>query len=275
MHRICPPQSCEWFQVWWCGGPIASKLSERLPGVHRSAFRREYKKMSGPNFSPYLRPLLERAARVCVGQDLRRTGALLINNPKLYTCGNRYAIVYRVSLFLLLLHPPPPTYCTPYPPTHRAPGPSPVLQVRLTKRRVRSAWRSNVAGSMPPAVERAHISRCHARRVRGLSSHATEGSKPDENRSPGSKLQESRYAPQISSKSKRQPVPAVQPPCSSAAVQSLAPTDRQMASASAKVLSRVHGQPAFDSPHTEQPGRLDCQAGESLTSEQHRTCGRG
>ena len=169
---------------------------------------------------------------------------------------------------------PPTPYLPPTvpPATHRAPGPSPVLQVRLTKRRVRGAWRSNVAGSMPPAVERAHISRCHARRVRGLSSHATEGSKPDENRSPGSKLQESRYAPQISSKSKRQPVPAVQPPCSSSAVQSLAPAALQMASASAKVLSRVHGQPAFDSPHTEQPGRgRDGQAGESLTSEQQRT----
>ena len=80
--------------------------------------------------------------------------------------------------------------------------------------------------------------------------------------------------PQTSSKSKKQPVPAVQLSKSSAAVQSLAPTDRQMASASAKVLFQAHGQPASDSPHTEQPGRRDCQAGEGLTSAQHRTCGR-
>ena len=48
----------------------------------------------------------------------------------------------------------------------------------------------------------------------------------------------------------------------------------QMASASTKVLSRVHRQPASDSPHTEQPLRGEPQAGESLTSEQHRTFGR-
>ena len=77
--------------------------------------------------------------------------------------------------------------------------------------------------------------------------------------------------PHTSLKSKRHPVPAVQPPASSAAVQSLAPAAWQMASASAKVLSRVHGQPASDSPHTEQPFRRDPQAGESLTSEQQRT----
>ena len=77
----------------------------------------------------------------------------------------------------------------------------------------------------------------------------------------------------VRSPSNRHPVPAVQPSASSAAVQSLAPAAWQMASASAKVLSRVHGQPAFDAPHTEQPGRLDGQAGEGLTSAQHRTCG--
>ena len=81
-------------------------------------------------------------------------------------------------------------------------------------------------------------------------------------------------APQTSSKSKRQPVPAVQRSASSAAVQSLAPTDWQMASASAKVLFHAHGQPAFDPPHTVQPGRGAAQAGEGLTSAQHRTCGR-
>ena len=77
--------------------------------------------------------------------------------------------------------------------------------------------------------------------------------------------------PQTSSKSNWHPVPAVQPSASSAVVQSLAPAAWQMASASANVLSRVHGQPAFDAPHTEQPGRLDGQAGEGLTSAQHRT----
>ena len=81
--------------------------------------------------------------------------------------------------------------------------------------------------------------------------------------------------PHTSSKSKLHPVPAVQPSKSSAAVQSLAPAARQMASASAKFLSRAHGQPAFDAPHTEQPFLRDPQAGESLTSEQQRTCGRG
>ena len=77
--------------------------------------------------------------------------------------------------------------------------------------------------------------------------------------------------PHTSSKSKRHPVPAVQPSASSAVVQSLAPAARQMASASAKVLSRAHGQPAFDAPHTEQPLRGDPQAGETLTSVQQRT----
>ena len=77
--------------------------------------------------------------------------------------------------------------------------------------------------------------------------------------------------PHTSSKSNIHPVPAVQPPASSAAVQSLAPAARQMASAWAKVWLRVHGQPAFDAPHTEQPGFGDPQAGESLTLEQHRT----
>ena len=81
-------------------------------------------------------------------------------------------------------------------------------------------------------------------------------------------------APHISSKSNRQPLPCVQLFKSSAAVQSLAPTDWQMASASAKVLFHAHGQPASDSPHTEQPGRGDPQAGEGLTSAQHRTFGR-
>ena len=77
--------------------------------------------------------------------------------------------------------------------------------------------------------------------------------------------------PHTSSKSNRHPVPAVQPSRSSEAVQSLAPTAWQMASASVKVLSRAHGQPASDAPHTEQPLRRDPQSGESLTSEQHRT----
>ena len=77
--------------------------------------------------------------------------------------------------------------------------------------------------------------------------------------------------PHTSSKSKKHPVPAVQPSTSSAAVQSLAPAAWQMASASVKVLLCAHGQPAFDAPKTEQPLRGDPQAGESLTSEQHRT----
>jgi hypothetical protein len=77
--------------------------------------------------------------------------------------------------------------------------------------------------------------------------------------------------PQTISKSNRHPVPAVQPSASSVAVQSLAPAAWQIASASANVLSRAHAQPASDSPHTEQPLRRDCQAGESLTSEQQRT----
>ena len=78
--------------------------------------------------------------------------------------------------------------------------------------------------------------------------------------------------PHTSSKSNRHPVPAVQPSASSATLQSRAPTDWQMASASVKVLLCAHGQPASDSPHTEQPLRRDPQSGESLTSEQHRTC---
>ena len=57
-------------------------------------------------------------------------------------------------------------------------------------------------------------------------------------------------------------------------MQSLAPAAWQMASASVKVLSRAHCQSASDSPHTEQPGLRDPQAGESWTSEQQRTCGR-
>jgi hypothetical protein len=54
-------------------------------------------------------------------------------------------------------------------------------------------------------------------------------------------------------------------------VQSLAPAARQMASASAKVLSRAHGQPAFDAPHAEQPLGGGRQAGETWPSEQQRT----
>eukprot|EP00964_Phaeocystis_antarctica_P088760 scaffold56498_cov75-Phaeocystis_antarctica.AAC.4 len=47
-----------------------------------------------------------------------------------------------------------------------------------------------------------------------------------------------------------------------------------MASASAKVLSRLHfHKPAADSAHAEQPGRRDIQLG-SLMSEQHRTSSR-
>ena len=80
--------------------------------------------------------------------------------------------------------------------------------------------------------------------------------------------------PHTSSKSKRHPVPAVQPSTSSVAVQSLAPAAWQMASASVKVFLCAHGQPAFDAPHTEQPGRRDPHAEESLTSEQHRTLRR-
>ena len=59
--------------------------------------------------------------------------------------------------------------------------------------------------------------------------------------------------PHTSSKSKKQPVPAAQPATSSAAVQSLAPWARQMASASAKVWSRAHD--LLDAPHAEQPLR--------------------
>ena len=77
--------------------------------------------------------------------------------------------------------------------------------------------------------------------------------------------------PHTSSKSNRHPVPAVQPSASSATLQSRAPTAWQMASASVKVLLRAHGQPASDSPHTEQPLRRDPQYAESLTSEQQRT----
>ena len=66
-------------------------------------------------------------------------------------------------------------------------------------------------------------------------------------------------------------MPAVQPSESSVAVQSLAPAAWQMAKASTKVLSRAHGQPASDSPHTKQPLRRDPQSGESFTSEQQRT----
>ena len=69
---------------------------------------------------------------------------------------------------------------------------------------------------------------------------------------PGAEGEESDAPDQ--SRSKRHPVPAVQPATSSAAVQSLAPAAWQMASAWAKVWSRVHGQPASDAPHTEQPG---------------------
>eukprot|EP00964_Phaeocystis_antarctica_P098536 scaffold64541_cov70-Phaeocystis_antarctica.AAC.1 len=44
-----------------------------------------------------------------------------------------------------------------------------------------------------------------------------------------------------------------------------------MASASARVLSRLHPhEPTADSPHTEQPGRRPVQFGSSV-SEQHRT----
>ena len=154
----------------------------------------------------------------------------------------------------------------------------------MTKRRVRGAWRwrSNVPGSMFPGVERAHQPGPRAARAWLVMRQRREtltdrGGRTllRTDRPAGSKLQESRYAPQTSSKSNRHPVPAVQPSSSSVAVQSLAPAAWQMASASAKVLSRVHGQPAFDSPHTEQPGRgRDGQAGESLTSEQQRTCDR-
>ena len=77
--------------------------------------------------------------------------------------------------------------------------------------------------------------------------------------------------PHTSSKSNRHPVPAVQPSASSATLQSRAPTAWQMASASVKVLLCAHGQPASDSPHTEQPLRRDPQDAESLTSEQQRT----
>ena len=82
---------------------------------------------------------------------------------------------------------------------------------------------------------------------------------------------------QTSARSKLQPVPAVQPSPISATVQSLAPAVWQMASASAKVLSRLHphAEPGTaDSPHTEQLDRMDSQLGSSM-SEQHRTCGRG
>ena len=132
---------------------------------------------------------------------------------------------------------------------------------------------------MHPRVERA-VYTWAPRRVRGSNPCSEQIA-----RLQGSKLQESRYrsagllaslhaVPQIRSKSKPQPLPCVQPAASSAAVQSLAPAPSQMALASAKVLPREHGQPASDSPHTEQPGRRDPQAGEGLTSTQHRTCGR-
>ena len=77
--------------------------------------------------------------------------------------------------------------------------------------------------------------------------------------------------PHTSSQSKPHPMPAVQPSRSSTKVQSLAPAAWQMASASVKVLLRAHPQPALDSPHTEQPGRRDPQAGDGLTSAQQRT----
>ena len=65
---------------------------------------------------------------------------------------------------------------------------------------------------------------------------------------------------QTSAWSNLQPVPAVQPSPISATVQSLAPAVWQMASASAKVLLRLHPhEPAADSPHTEQLGRRDIQ----------------
>ena len=152
---------------------------------------------------------------------------------------------------------------------------------RMTKRRVRGAWRVAFECAGKYAAEKAHQPGPRAARA-WLVSCDREASR-NFNRPGGgrtllrtgspacSKLQESRYAPQTSSKSNRHPVPAVQPSSSSVAVQSLAPAAWQMASASAKVLSRVHGQPASDSPHTEQSGRRDPHAIESLTSEQHRT----
>ena len=80
-----------------------------------------------------------------------------------------------------------------------------------------------------------------------------------------------RPAPHTSSESKLHPVPAAQPSASSATVQSLAPAAWQMASASEKVLFHAHGQPASDSPHTEQPGRLFMGQDGSAVSEQQRT----
>ena len=73
------------------------------------------------------------------------------------------------------------------------------------------------------------------------------------------------------------PVPRVQSPSSSATVQSLAPaTPWQMASASAKVLSRLHPHERLgtaDSPQTEQleSELRSTQPGRTL-SEQQRTC---
>eukprot|EP00964_Phaeocystis_antarctica_P165111 scaffold144505_cov139-Phaeocystis_antarctica.AAC.1 len=48
-----------------------------------------------------------------------------------------------------------------------------------------------------------------------------------------------------------------------------------MASAWAKVWSRLQPRPSSDPPHTEQPARFCQPAKESWVSEQHRTCGRG
>ena len=75
---------------------------------------------------------------------------------------------------------------------------------------------------------------------------------------------------QISSKSKPQPVPRVQPFSSSATVQSLAPASKQMAAAWAKFW--FHAQPfphSSDPPDTEQPSRS--AKPDSLSSEQQRT----
>ena len=139
-----------------------------------------------------------------------------------------------------------------------------LLLTSLIERRVRGAWLSKHA----PRVERAHGRL--VRRVRGSSCAKKKRCVWCRQGARKAKSQ----MPQTKSRSEPHPVPAVQPATSSAAVQSLAPAAWQMASASAKVLSREHGQPASDSPHTEQPLRRHPQSGESLTSEQHRTCGR-
>ena len=78
--------------------------------------------------------------------------------------------------------------------------------------------------------------------------------------------------PQTRSRSNPQPVTAVQPPSSSSTVQSLAPAASQMASAWAKVWSRLQRKFSSEPPHTEQPAFFfQVEVGGGV-SEQHRTC---